>query len=530
MEARLLEEIGLTKGEVAVYFSLLELGSSTVGPIVDKAKVSSSKVYDILERLIDKGLVSYIIRENKKYFEAASPKRILDYLEEKQEEIEQKSRQIENIMPQLLLKQKLSEKKQEVNIYEGVKGVKTAHEKTLQELKKGDEFYFMGASILSSEKFKAYWQDYHKRREKASIATKILFNQNVNQKILDNRNRFNYCEARYMPTDISTPSWIEVFRDITMIGVPSENPISVEIKNKEVAESFKAYFKALWGQKVQVFEGPKNVTKFYADILDDLKEGEEYYVLNGNWGLGDVPEIQDFFENFHPKRKAKGIKANFLFNSNLKGKTSTLALPPCEYRFLPPEFKSPLQMGFYKDKLYISLWAKKAIGFLIQRKDVVDAFKAYFDTMWNQDTYVSKGFEAFENAWNNLFDQIEPGDSYNVFGAAFGVKDIEDKFANYFRKLHIKRIKKGLKSRILFQQGAKKVVNKFKMDELYSKDLEFKMLPFKREFPVEIFPYKDTTLLLIQKKEPTIITIKNKEITESFINFFETLWDQSKKN
>jgi sugar-specific transcriptional regulator TrmB len=143
MDIKLLEEIGLTKGEIAVYFALLELGSSTVGPIINKAKVSSSKVYDILERLTQKGLVSYVIKENIKYFEAASPRRILDYLRERENEIKEKSKQIEDIMPELLLKEKLSEKKQEVNIYGGEKGIKTAHEKGLQVLKRGEEFYFM---------------------------------------------------------------------------------------------------------------------------------------------------------------------------------------------------------------------------------------------------------------------------------------------------------------------------------------------------------------------------------------------------
>src|SRR3989344_9322688 len=123
MDTRPLEEIGLTKGEIAVYLSLLEVGSSTVGPIIDKAKVSSSKIYDILERLIDKGLVSYVIKENRKYFKAANPRRILEYLKEKEQNIKYQEKNIEQILPSLLQKQKLIEKKQEINIYEGIKGV-----------------------------------------------------------------------------------------------------------------------------------------------------------------------------------------------------------------------------------------------------------------------------------------------------------------------------------------------------------------------------------------------------------------------
>jgi sugar-specific transcriptional regulator TrmB len=201
-----LEQIGLTKGEIAVYFSLLELGSSTVGPIVDKSKLSSSKIYDVLERLIGKGLVSYVVRENKKYFEAASPNRILDYLKEKEESIRLQQKDIENIMPELLLKQKMAKKTQEVTIYEGIKGIKTAREKSLQTLKKGEEFCILGASTTFNENLSDYWLKYHKKREKAGVNLRMLCNRNIPKEDIDSRNLLKLCEAKYMPTEVITPS------------------------------------------------------------------------------------------------------------------------------------------------------------------------------------------------------------------------------------------------------------------------------------------------------------------------------------
>ena len=82
MIEKTLEEIGLTKSEIKVYLALLELGSSQTGKIVQKSKAASSKIYEILEKLIQKGLVSYIIKSGIKHFEAAPPERIMDYLEE----------------------------------------------------------------------------------------------------------------------------------------------------------------------------------------------------------------------------------------------------------------------------------------------------------------------------------------------------------------------------------------------------------------------------------------------------------------
>ena len=67
----LLAEIGLTERESKVYLALLELGSTTTGPLVKKSEVPNSKVYEILESLQNKGLVSWITKGKTKYFQEA---------------------------------------------------------------------------------------------------------------------------------------------------------------------------------------------------------------------------------------------------------------------------------------------------------------------------------------------------------------------------------------------------------------------------------------------------------------------------
>ena len=62
----ILKNIGLTEGEAKTYLALSSLGTSTVGNIISEADVSASKVYQILERLMQKGLVSMVVKEGKK--------------------------------------------------------------------------------------------------------------------------------------------------------------------------------------------------------------------------------------------------------------------------------------------------------------------------------------------------------------------------------------------------------------------------------------------------------------------------------
>ena len=102
MNEQLLEEIGLTKGEIKVYLTLLKLGETTTGKIIEEAQISSGKIYEILEKLIKKGLASFIIREKTKYFSPASPNRIVDYIREKEKELNQKEQELLKELPSLL--------------------------------------------------------------------------------------------------------------------------------------------------------------------------------------------------------------------------------------------------------------------------------------------------------------------------------------------------------------------------------------------------------------------------------------------
>ena len=126
MNERLLEEIGLTKGESKVYLALLKTGETTTGEIIKQAQISSGKVYEILEKLIKKGLASFTIKEKTKYFSASSPKRIFDYLKEKEKDLKFKEEEFKKQLPGLLQIENQNKKEYETKLFKGFKGVRTA--------------------------------------------------------------------------------------------------------------------------------------------------------------------------------------------------------------------------------------------------------------------------------------------------------------------------------------------------------------------------------------------------------------------
>ena len=72
-----LEELGLSKNEAKIYLFLLKRGATTTGSIIKETGTANSRVYESLNILIKKGLVSYNIQKDGKHFQAVDPKDFL---------------------------------------------------------------------------------------------------------------------------------------------------------------------------------------------------------------------------------------------------------------------------------------------------------------------------------------------------------------------------------------------------------------------------------------------------------------------
>jgi predicted DNA-binding transcriptional regulator len=80
----LLKKSGLSEKEIKVLTALLELGDSPVRDISSKAGVNRGTAYDILKSLVKQGLVSSFETKTNLHFAAEPPSKLLDYLEEKE--------------------------------------------------------------------------------------------------------------------------------------------------------------------------------------------------------------------------------------------------------------------------------------------------------------------------------------------------------------------------------------------------------------------------------------------------------------
>ena len=131
MDKEILVEYGLSKREAEVYYILLGINEALASEISEKAKESRTNTYDTLNSLIKKGLVSYVIKNNKKYFMATNPRKLLDWIDFKKEELEKKKKEMEKLIPYLAKLRLPKEKKVNVEVYEGKEGIRTMLKETI---------------------------------------------------------------------------------------------------------------------------------------------------------------------------------------------------------------------------------------------------------------------------------------------------------------------------------------------------------------------------------------------------------------
>ena len=248
-EKELLQKLGLTDSEAKVYLALLKIGEFTSkGAILKEARIAPSKVYHILDKLMDKGLVSTITKNNIKRFAAAPPERIKDYLAIKKQELAEEEKTAEQLLPRFQSLYQAFREKTTAEIFIGWQGLETVYSTVLTGLKKGEYAYVLGASQgVNPEKTKRFFLKYGVIAHRKGITVKTIFNATARQYVADMEKEANTTFNKKFLFK-TTPVEIAVAKDVTAIVMLKAEPIVILIRDKETAESFVTYFEELWKQ------------------------------------------------------------------------------------------------------------------------------------------------------------------------------------------------------------------------------------------------------------------------------------------
>ena len=240
MEEKLIK-LGLSKNEATIYLFLLKNPSITTGLIIKETGISNSRVYESLNSLIYKGLVTYTVQKDGKYFNAAPPEKFL----EKEEE---RKKQIEEMVPELKKLKTEKEFRTNTAVYEGFEGFKTAFKKIIDDCPKEETIYILGFSEqpYATESLRIFLTNMNLKSTQKKHKLKILLDRSVKETLGKDREKEKNTEVKYMPKGYISPGAIDIFQDYVYIFLWEEKPFVFMIKNQRIAESFKQYFNFLW--------------------------------------------------------------------------------------------------------------------------------------------------------------------------------------------------------------------------------------------------------------------------------------------
>lgn len=231
-----LREFGLTDKEIKVYLACLKLGTALVQDIAKKAGTYRTYTYEILRSLKEKGLVSYIIKSGKQYFEVAKPEKLLNILKEKEEKIQR-------LLPSLKEVYKSAAEKPKIEVYEGKEGIKTVIDDLIKTKK---PILAYGSTRKQMGLLDFYFPNYIKRRIKEKIRIKILTEHSKETEEVKRKDKEELRETRFFPEGIDLPTATNIYGNKVAILSLEKELLGIIIESENIANTQRLIFELLW--------------------------------------------------------------------------------------------------------------------------------------------------------------------------------------------------------------------------------------------------------------------------------------------
>jgi sugar-specific transcriptional regulator TrmB len=225
-----LEKMGLSEKEAKTYTALLSLGETTATKLATRTGITRTLLYEITDKLMEKGLVSSVIKEGIRNYSAADPEILMNNLEEKR-------KSLRNIMPDLAALAAAKKKETGVSLFRGRKGVNTVLKMIIED---GFDYYLTGGAQEACDFFEHENKVFVKRAAEAGIKGHILASEDDEFFIGASE------EYRYIPSQLLSLVTNIIWGDKTAILVWSDPAHAIVIENDKIAKSNISTFKYLW--------------------------------------------------------------------------------------------------------------------------------------------------------------------------------------------------------------------------------------------------------------------------------------------
>ncbi|MFA5796608.1 MAG: helix-turn-helix domain-containing protein [Candidatus Woesearchaeota archaeon] len=243
MQLENLKELGLSDGQIRVYSALLSLGTSSLGGIQEKTSIERRNIYDILNKLIEKGLVSYIAENGKKSYQCTHPNNIIEDIQEKQKKLEQLQTQV----PSMIAFYEQVKVDIHAEVFRGNDAIKAL----LMDVLNYKESYWIGGNSGVERTSLKFWFGHwmKKRVERKHLMYDLVDHGTFLEDLkptdikTHRKNYYKYCS---LPPQLSSPMIMIIYGNKVAQLLWQKKPFAFVMESKEIKESFMKYFNYFW--------------------------------------------------------------------------------------------------------------------------------------------------------------------------------------------------------------------------------------------------------------------------------------------
>ncbi len=226
-----LDEIGLTKGESKTYLALLALGTSTVSEIQKQAGLHRTNIYEFLDKLNRKGLVSYCVEKSVHKYTAMPPENLKRFLDEKRD-------MLESALPDFTRIAQQEQDELVVEVFKGVEGIKMILEEVIANKK---TYYCLGVDELFWEQtIPNQVRQFFRRQKELGLYGRLLTSEKTSAIYSEELGD----EYRFLAEEYFTTTPEVIYGDtVAMILEPTA---VLFIRNKKFAQDRRKGFETMW--------------------------------------------------------------------------------------------------------------------------------------------------------------------------------------------------------------------------------------------------------------------------------------------
>jgi sugar-specific transcriptional regulator TrmB len=230
-----LKEFGLSEKESKIYLELLKLESIKLQELARRIDIPRTSVFNTLNYLIGKGLVSKVEIKGVSHYSATDPSKFEDILE-------QKKKYIQSVMPELKSLQNIITNKTSVEVFQGAQGAYSIY---LDVFKKKEMKYFFGNYDNLKPLMKHLMPSARQLRIDKKIPAKIMC-EPADEEIFHTKTYKNLTEMRQSTSLKEFPGYVFIYGDNVALFTNEKEIVGVIIRNAEVAKMMMLIFEMYW--------------------------------------------------------------------------------------------------------------------------------------------------------------------------------------------------------------------------------------------------------------------------------------------